>query len=442
MIKGVLKILPTGQITVPKRFRINYKDMASFKESIKQDGLLNPITVEDVGDSTYLLTAGGRRLRACMELEMEEITCNVYPKMSELERRTIELVENLFREDLDYSEKAALTREIHKLQVALYGPKYGTSKEGHSMRDTAILLKRSHAIVAQDIELANMIDAVPELAYCKNKAEALKFMDKAKREVEKEKQAIAYEDSVASLGKDKRRQELFESFIIGDFTKQSEKIANKSANLIEFDPPYAIRLNKIKKSGTLAMARYKEIEPDKYVETLTESAKEFYRILTPNGWLIMWFSIRFWFEETAVALEKAGFQVNRLPCIWAKGIVGQTQQPNYQLPSSYDAFFYARKGSAELVKRGRSNMFGFPVVSSSKKEHAIERPIELYQEILETFTMPNSICYSPCLGSGTIILAASNANMRCFGYDLSEDSRNAFIVNVNEGVPGHYSSYE
>jgi DNA modification methylase len=47
----------------------------------------------------------------------------------------------------------------------------------------------------------------------------------------------------------------------------------------------------------------------------------------------------------------------------------------------------------------------------------------------------------PFLGSGNTLLATSNLGMSAFGYDLSEEYKNAYIVRVNEARPGSYKSY-
>jgi DNA modification methylase len=47
----------------------------------------------------------------------------------------------------------------------------------------------------------------------------------------------------------------------------------------------------------------------------------------------------------------------------------------------------------------------------------------------------------PFLGSGNTLLAASNLGMTGFGFDLSEEYRNAYILRVNESAPQQYKSY-
>ncbi len=73
-------------------------------ESIRQHGILQPLSVRRVGTG-YELIAGERRLRAGMQAGLTEIPCIVM-QMSEQESAMAALIENLQRQDLDYIEEA------------------------------------------------------------------------------------------------------------------------------------------------------------------------------------------------------------------------------------------------------------------------------------------------------------------------------------------------
>lgn len=73
-------------------------------ESIRQHGILQPLSVRRVGTG-YQLIAGERRLRAGIQAGLTEIPCIVM-KMTEQESALTALVENLQRQDLDYIEEA------------------------------------------------------------------------------------------------------------------------------------------------------------------------------------------------------------------------------------------------------------------------------------------------------------------------------------------------
>ena len=74
-------------------------------ESIRQHGILQPLSVRRIGTS-YELIAGERRLRAAQLAGLREIPCIVMT-MDERESSMAAMVENLQRQDLDFIEEAA-----------------------------------------------------------------------------------------------------------------------------------------------------------------------------------------------------------------------------------------------------------------------------------------------------------------------------------------------
>lgn len=83
-------------------------DMAALDElaqSIKQYGLLQPITVRRIGSSGYELIAGERRLRACKMINLTEIPAIVIDALEE-DSAMLAMIENLQREDLNFIEEA------------------------------------------------------------------------------------------------------------------------------------------------------------------------------------------------------------------------------------------------------------------------------------------------------------------------------------------------
>lgn len=73
--------------------------------SIKQYGLLQPITVQQIDRYTYQLIAGERRLLACKELGMGEIPAIVCD-MNKESSAALALIENIQRCSLNYFEEA------------------------------------------------------------------------------------------------------------------------------------------------------------------------------------------------------------------------------------------------------------------------------------------------------------------------------------------------
>ena len=87
----------------PRR-RFDPKALRELADSIRQSGLLQPITVREAGGG-YELVAGERRLMACRLLGMEKIPA-IVESFDDRQSAVFGLVENLQRKDLNYFEEA------------------------------------------------------------------------------------------------------------------------------------------------------------------------------------------------------------------------------------------------------------------------------------------------------------------------------------------------
>ena len=105
-----------SDIKVSESFREDFGDIEALAEDIDKYGLLHPVVL----DTDHNLLAGRRRLRACKHLGHSEISYTYVEAATELERREIELNENLLRKDLNWPEEVALKKAIHELKVLLF----------------------------------------------------------------------------------------------------------------------------------------------------------------------------------------------------------------------------------------------------------------------------------------------------------------------------------
>ncbi len=80
-------------------------------ESIKQNGLLQSITVRDMGNGFYELIAGERRLRALKHLEYPT-TKAIVKELTNEQMATLALIENIQREELTPIEEAYAYQEL------------------------------------------------------------------------------------------------------------------------------------------------------------------------------------------------------------------------------------------------------------------------------------------------------------------------------------------
>jgi ParB family chromosome partitioning protein len=98
--------LPLNQITLPTTQPRRYFDpqaMQSLVESVKNEGILQPLLVRPVGEK-YEVIAGERRYRAAIEAELTEVPVTVR-EMTDEQAVQYTLIENLQREDLNPVEE-------------------------------------------------------------------------------------------------------------------------------------------------------------------------------------------------------------------------------------------------------------------------------------------------------------------------------------------------
>jgi DNA modification methylase len=300
--------------------------------------------------------------------------------------------------------------------------------------------------VVDDINLANAVALFPQLKEAVTKSDAMKMLKKLQEEVVMSEIASRIRSKQADTPLERLRSNMIDCYMLKDFFEGVKQVPDHSIDIVEIDPPYGIDLSSIKmedgKSG-VRTKNYNEIPVDQYVPFLNQLFKECFRVMSENSWLLCWFGQEPWFEVVFQSLMRAGFKGSRVAAIWNKeGTSGQSMQPSMYLGNTYEQFFYVRKGSPSIIRQGRGNVFNFKPVAASKKAHPTERPVELIQEILQTFAWENCRLMIPFLGSGNTLLAATNLGIPAFGYDLTEDYRNAFTLRVFEGAPGQYRSYK
>ena len=119
-IKVGVVAIPIKQIaTNPYQPRSNFSDenISELAESIKNIGIVQPITVRKIEDNKFQLIAGERRLRASKKIGLKTIPSFIKNSNDE-EMLEIALVENIQRKDLDPIEIAlSLKRLIDEVSL-------------------------------------------------------------------------------------------------------------------------------------------------------------------------------------------------------------------------------------------------------------------------------------------------------------------------------------
>ena len=122
-------------------------------ESIRENGLLQPILVREYGAGRYQIIAGERRFRASKLAELTEIPAIVLDK-SDKEVAQIALIENLQREDLNPIEEAMAFKALKD--------EYDMTQE-----DLSFKIGKSRSAIANSIRLLDLPEEIVTMVAAK-----------------------------------------------------------------------------------------------------------------------------------------------------------------------------------------------------------------------------------------------------------------------------------
>lgn len=440
-----------SEIFFGDRARADYGDVDQLGESFDLAGIINPLAVFRIESPThkYQLLAGGRRFFAAVQKGVELLPVRIYPSDLTIDEiKTIEKIENKFRKDLTWEEEVKLDADIHEFQVSKHGPKFSTKPdaEGWSQRDTAALLDKSPGEVSLNLRLAKVLKegTVPQLAQAKSMSDARKVLKRLDKNEATAKTVAEITETRATVSSKDLKQMLLDSFVVGDFFVESEKLELGTFDFAEIDPPYGIDFDTFladdtRNSRTHLSMDYTEIEAKKYKEFLDKTFAQTFKLLKDDAWVICWHAADPWHDVVLTSMREAGFKVRGIPLLWVKKDPNAiTMNPGVYLGRSYETAFYGYKGQPKLFQQGRPDAFYHKCVPPQRKVHPTERPIEMIFDVLTTFVGPGSNILVPYAGSGATILAAANAMMTSKGFDLSENYKNSFSLRVLQGEFGMY----
>ncbi len=231
----------------PEQPRKIFKEKAlqDLADSIRQHGILQPLSVRRVGNS-YELIAGERRLRAAQKVGLTEIPCIVMT-MDQQQSGMAAMVENLQRQDLDYIEEArGMAQLVNKWHI--------------SQEDVANLLGRSQSSVANKLRLLKhsqeVLDALRSGDLTERHARALLKLPTEEQKIEVINAIIQQDMNVA------KTEQYIQSLL------QNEPPRQRQPNVNAFIRNLTQNLAKIQLAGISAVSERRETE-NEIVVTIT-----------------------------------------------------------------------------------------------------------------------------------------------------------------------------
>lgn len=129
----------------PRRL-FDASELESLADSIRENGVLQPLSVRRLGNGTYELIAGERRLRASRIVGLPRVPC-IEIKANDSKSAVFALIENIQRKDLGFFEEA---EAINKLMI-----NYGISQD-----ECAKKLGKAQSTLSNKLRLLKLPDDV------------------------------------------------------------------------------------------------------------------------------------------------------------------------------------------------------------------------------------------------------------------------------------------
>ena len=430
-----VKAIPLKDIKVSDRARTDRGDIDALARSIENQGLLNPLVV----DEEYNLIAGERRFTALKQLNIEEVACTIIPGITQDDKLLVELVENTTRKDFAWTEEVALKKKIHDYYVA--------QNSKWSYRDTANKLGLGKTSVTTDITLAEAILEFPALKQYDTKRRAYRAFDGLCRQVDAlDAMADIPPDVMEAItGKVNQPEESTEKddtdsnavnihYEITDCISYVQSLHDGSVGLCELDPPYAIRFHEIYGKAAGMQSSLIDWSDETFVKVMGELIPLLKPKMIKDSWIIIWHGFQ-WIDWLHKTLNKHGLRVQK-PGIWVKPS-GGSNAPHSNMIPNYEMFTLAAYGGPKFNTPSLLAAFEAPSPPASARIHQTEKPIKGVYDRLFSACGRAGTCFLSCFaGSGNSLIAAHEYGMYAMGCDKSNKYRPQFLARVKEYFDG------
>lgn len=412
--------LALKDVIVGDRFRKEYPDIDKLAESIRKFGIIEPIVIDENNN----LIAGERRYKAHQLLKKEDIEVRYMKELTGIEKKEVELEENIQRQAFTWQEEVTAKKQLHELKQKIHGAGTSGKSKGDSwgIRDTAVALGESLGKTSMDVQLAIGMKAFPELLKEKSKTTAFKTMKKLQTAVLN-----------AELSKRIREKGILDhpSVTCGNCVEEMKKMDAESVDLVLTDPPYGIDVGKAHTFNRMTMTDTRYEDGDfKTFDLLDKAIKEMYRVLKNDRHAYLFCGIDKVPEIVKVCV-KHGFEVHAMPLIWDKGS-GSYPSQSTTFVHAYESFLHLMKGKRKLNGTPK-DIFSIKRVPSNTKIHPSEKPTELLRDLIGFSTLVGETVFDPFSGSGATLVAARETQRNAIGIELDTNYYDGICRRLEKG---------
>lgn len=417
-----------------RKRRINEDKVKELRESIKQVGLMNPITL----DKNNYLIAGHHRYQALLSLGRKDIPYTTLETNDALLIELAEIDENFVRYELTEIELGEHLKARKEIYEKLYPQtKHGGDRKSEIKRripsfdfqaksfaeDTSDKLNKSQTTIKESIKIAKDIaPEVKEMIYDTMLADQkTNLLELSRLEPEKQKQVVEaiknnpkadVKGYLKQEKKEEERKQLSEigknkkieiDFRLGDFSEIFKDIKDGSIDCIITDPPY----------------------PFEYINCWSELSKFAKRVLKPNGFCIA-YSGQMHLPEVIKRMSE------NLDYYWTFAVYheGQTQIVNgVNLICRWKPVLIFQNGKRKIVNTIQDY---FISKQMEKDGHDWQQSESGVSYLIERFTEIGDTILEPFAGSGTTIKVSLKLGRKIIASEINEQTYNIAKARLNE----------
>jgi site-specific DNA-methyltransferase (adenine-specific) len=215
-------------------------------------------------------------------------------------------------------------------------------------------------------------------------------------------------------------------------------ISDKSVDMILCDLPYGVT-SRNKWDSIIPFEplweQYERVIKDNGVIVLTASQPFTSQLITSNINLFKY--CWYWEKDTPTNFLNANFQPLKVIediCVFSKGKItwaGRKNAAVYYPQGLIEVNKINRRGSSgnNYMQAGKENIqkyTNYPrnlisFKSDKEKYHPTQKPVELFEYLINTYTIENEIVLDNCMGSGTTAVACINTHRNYIGFELDKE---------------------
>jgi len=399
------QLLKISDIKVGRRFRKDLGNIDELVESIRNNGLIHPVTITQ--DS--LLITGLRRIEAFKKLLMEDIPVHVLDIPI---KENGEIDENLVRKDFTLEEKVAIKRYRESIEPSFQGQRNDLLELRGKFPQSDITQRRERIAKSTGVsyktlsKLEEVVDAAQQNP--KQFGHLPKKIDLGQMSVSKASKLIQRENKKQEILEKARAEANCNNndklkLFLGDFRAVCRKhIPDESINLIFTDPPYA--KEHLQLYATLGTEGFRMLREGGSLLTYAPhyALPEIFDYMKNSG-LTYWWIFAMIHSGGATRMHKQKLWVGWKPILW-------------------------------FVKGHRTNTVND--ISDIIKSQPVDKVLDKWEQStveadhsIRYLTVENQTILDPMMGIGTTGISTLKLGRKFIGIDIDESK---FLISQNK----------